>query len=382
MSLPHDDVAKEWREARPPVRGVHTDTAACGRPSLATIDAAAHHMRREAEIGGYVAEAEVEPQLDAGRAGLGRLLGRPARDVCFVESAELALHRLLRAWPAAHGATIAALPGEFGRNLAAFAAHGLRVVPLPADSLGRLDVAAAARSLREHRPDLVHLTNVASHRGLLQPAGDLAAVCRDAGLPLVVDAAQGLGHVDCRLDVDAIYAPSRKWLTGPRGVGVLAVSADCARRLRVPGTGEPLGTARDLEAGEGSVAGQLGLVHAVGELFATGPDKVFERLAAIGRLTREVLDGTGGWRVVEPIDEPTAVTTLVPPDGADVHAVRARLIERHGIVTTACGVERAPGEMRGPVLRISPHIDAEPEQLERVRSALADAWGGSVHPCR
>lgn len=370
--LPHDDVAKEWREARPPVRGVHTDTAACGRPSLATIDAAAQHMRREAEIGGYVAEAAVEPQLDAGRALLGRLLGRGAGDVCFVESAELALHRLLRAWPLSPGATVAALPGEYGPNLAAFAAHGLRVVPLPADGSGRLDVAAAERSLCEHRPDLVHLTVVASHRGLRQPAVDLAAVCRAADLPLVVDAAQGLGHVDCRLDVDAIYAPSRKWLTGPRGVGVLAVSPDRARRLRVPGTGEPLGTVQDLEAHEGSVAGRLGLTHAVDELFAAGPDAVFERLAAIGRLTRELLDGVSGWRVVEPVGEPTAVTTLVPPDGTDVFAVRRRLIERHAVLTTACGVERAPGELRGPVLRISPHIDAEPEQLEQGRSAVAD----------
>jgi len=117
--------------------GVHTDTAACGRPSLATIDTAAHHMRREAEIGGYVAEAAVEPETDAGRALLGRLLGRAAGDVCFVESAELALHRVLRAWPAWQGATVAALPGEYGPNLAAFAAHGLRVIPLPADGAGR-----------------------------------------------------------------------------------------------------------------------------------------------------------------------------------------------------------------------------------------------------
>ncbi len=371
MTLPYDDLATEWREARPPFRGVHADSAACGRPSLATVDAAARHLRLEAEIGGYVAEARAEPELDEARSRLGALLGRTAADVCFVESATLALHRLLLAWPISEGATVAALPGEYGPNLAAFAAHRLRVVPLPADGAGRLDVGAAEQSLRRHRPDLVHLTMVASHRGLLQPAADLAAVCRAAGLPLVVDAAQALGHVDCRLAVDALYAPSRKWLAGPRGVGVLAVSPQRAARLHDPGTNETLSTARLLEAGEGSVAGRVGLAGAVRALCDAGPERVFARLAAVGRHTRSVLAGLPGWQVVEPVDEPTAVTTLLPRDGVDVPGVRSMLLEKYGVLTTACGVERAPGELRRPVLRISPHLDVDESRLDEIREALA-----------
>ncbi len=371
MTLPHDDLAKEWREARPPSRGVHVDSAACGRQSLAGIDAVARHLRLEAEIGGYVAEAQAEPVLDEARARLGVLVGRNAADVCFVESATLALHRLLLAWRLADGATVATLPGEYGPNLAAFAAHRLRVVPLPADGAGRLDVAAAGRSLRRHRPDFVHLTLVASHRGLLQPAADLAAACRAAEVPLVVDAAQALGHVDCRLDVDAIYAPSRKWLTGPRGVGVLAVAPGLATLLRDPGTGGALPTAPGLEAAEGSVAGRLGLAAAVRALCQAGPDRVIARLAAVGRLTRTVLAGVPGWQMVEPVDEPTAVTTLVPPDEVDVPGLRSRLLDEHAVVTTVCGVERAPGELRRPVLRISPHLDTDGGRLDEVREALA-----------
>jgi pyridoxal 5-phosphate dependent beta-lyase len=45
-----------------------------------------------------------------------------------------------------------------------------------------------------------------------------------AGVPLWVDAAQALGHVDTARGADAVYATSRKWLTGPRGVGLLAVT--------------------------------------------------------------------------------------------------------------------------------------------------------------
>ena len=49
----------------------------------------------------------------------------------------------------------------------------------------------------------------------------MAALCREAGVPLVVDAAQSLGHTDVDLGADVVYGTSRKWLAGPRGVGVL-----------------------------------------------------------------------------------------------------------------------------------------------------------------
>ena len=89
-----------------------------------------------------------------------------------------------------------------------------------------------------------------------------------------------------------------------------------------------------------------------------------------GGLTRTLLADVPGWRVVEPVDEPTAITTLAPTDGADPVQVRAWLIAEHGIVTTAAGSERAPLEMTTPVLRVSPHIDAYTEDIEAFVTAL------------
>ena len=98
-----------------------------------------------------------------------------------------------------------------------------------------------------------------------------------------------------------------------------------------------------------------------------------DRLAEVGRLTREALADVKGWRVVEPLDEPTAITTLVPLDGADPQKVRAWLIAEQGIVTTYAEVLRAPFEMTTPVLRASPHVDAAAEDLEQFAEALAVA---------
>ncbi|MGY1723951.1 ergothioneine biosynthesis PLP-dependent enzyme EgtE [Blastococcus sp. SYSU DS0533] len=369
--LPLDELGAAWRKARPRPAGRHLDSAACSRQSHRVLEATSHHARHEAELGGYVAEATADDLLQQGRSVLGGLAGMAAADVAFVESAQAALVALLSGWRLPAGSRVACLPGEFAPNVAQLRAAGLRPEPLPVDGLGRADLDRLERLLATDPPRVVHLTHVASHRGLVQPAREVAALCRAAGVPLVLDAAQSLGHVDVDLGADVVYGTSRKWLAGPRGVGVLIARPHVAAQL-VPVLPEPEGVPpmRAFESGEAHVAGRIGLVVAVGEHLAAGPDRVRARLAGLGRATRELLDGVAGWRVVEPLAEPTATTTLRPPDGVDVVATRARLLSEHGIVLSAFGPERAPGEMTGPVLRVSPHVDATVEDLEALAAAL------------
>ncbi|OBF98190.1 ergothioneine biosynthesis PLP-dependent enzyme EgtE [Mycolicibacter sinensis] len=350
-------LADRWRAARPPVAGLHLDSAACSRQSYTAMAAAAQHARHEAEVGGYVAAEAAAPVLDAGRAAFAALTGMAAAEVVFTTGSRHALDLLLSRWPA--GRTLACLPGEYGPNLALIAAHGFRRRMLPADGTGRVMLEEAAAALAADRPDLVHLTPVSSHRGLVHPLADLVGVCAEAGVPLVIDAAQALGQIDCAVGADVVYSSSRKWLAGPRGVGALAVRPELAGLL-VPGP----------EAGDENVAAQVGFSAALGEYLAAGPAAVRARLAEVGSLSRQALAGLAGWRVVEPVDEPSAITTLAPTDGADPVAVRSALIAEHRIVATAAGVERAPLELTGPVLRISPHVDTTETDLAAFAEAL------------
>ena len=215
-------LADAWRAARPPVAGLHLDSAACSRQSFAVLDATARHARHEAEVGGYIAAEAATPVLNAGRAAVAALSGMPDAEVVFTTGSLHALDLLLSSWPPG-GRTLACLPGEYGPNLALMAVHGFARRTLPTDADGRVVMHDAAISLAADPPDLVHLTAVASHRGVVQPLQEMARLCRDLGLPLVVDAAQALGQVDCSVGADAVYASSRKWMAGPRGVGVLAV---------------------------------------------------------------------------------------------------------------------------------------------------------------
>lgn len=371
-ALPHPDLADRYRQARAGYPGDpgptvnHLDSAAAGRASAATVAAASAHLVREARLGGYVAQSQVEALVEEGRGGLAGLLGRAHGDVVFTESALSALMVLLVALRLPAGSDVWVTPGEYGPNLAVFEAFGLKVTPMPvADEAGHLDLDGVRRALRRARPTLVHLCYHGSHRGVVQPLRGLAALAREFEVPLVVDAAQGVGHLDCAVDVDAVYATSRKWLCGPRGVGVVA-----ARPGFVPG-----GVGR-LGSHEASVAGRVGLANAVAEHLSLGPARVRERLHATGAAVRGYLDGAGGWRVVEPDGEPSAVATLLPPQGWDdaaVEAFRGLLVREAGIVTTYAGPERAPGEARRGVLRVSPHLDVTAGQLGQLRDAFTES---------
>ncbi|WP_232003697.1 ergothioneine biosynthesis PLP-dependent enzyme EgtE, partial [Mycobacterium sp. 1465703.0] len=309
--------------------GLHLDNAACSRQSLAVIEATAQHARNESEVGGYVAAEAAIPVLDAGRVAFAALTGMTDAEVVFTTGSLNALDLLLGSWPTDRR-RIACLPGEYGPNLALMAAHGFDRQLLPTLEDGRVALDDAALALESGPPELVHLTAVASHCGVVQPVSMIAQLCRELGLPLVVDAAQALGQVDCAVGADVTYSSSRKWIAGPRGVGMLAVRRELMERLRprlaapewARKDGSPT-VAEELEFGEANIAARVGFSLALGEHLAYRPQAVYTRLAELGALSRTALADVAGWTVVEEVEEPSAITTLAPNDGADPQAVRS-----------------------------------------------------------
>ena len=378
------ELADQWRSTRPPMAGLHLDNAACSRQSLAVIEATAQHARNESEVGGYVAAEAATPVLDAGRVAFAALTGMPDAEMVFTTGSLNALDLLLGSWPAERR-RLACLPGEYGPNLALMAAHGFDRQLLPTMEDGRVALDDAALALEADPPGLVHLTAVASHYGVVQPVSMIARLCRELGLPLVVDAAQALGQVDCAVGADATYSSSRKWIAGPRGVGMLGVRRELMETLR-PRLAAPDWARKDgaptvaeqLEFGEANIAARVGFSLALGEHLTYGPQAVCARLAELGSLSRTVLADVAGWTVVEEVEEPSAITTLAPNDGADPQAVRGWLLAERRILTTFAGVQRAPLELTEPVLRISPHLDTTADDLQTFAEALMAATAATA----
>ncbi|WP_432543112.1 aminotransferase class V-fold PLP-dependent enzyme [Kineococcus sp. SYSU DK002] len=356
------DLTATWRRTRPPRAQVHLDSAAAGRSSWAVLDAVTAHLRAEAERGGYLAAAAAAPVLDTARDRVRALLGWSAGEgvVAFVHSAEDALRQVLLHWPGGLPVMVTHPAGEYGPNLAVVRQLGIGTTAVAGPH--RWDPQAFAGSLARQRPDLVHLTALGSHVGTVQPLAEVVAVCRAAGVPVVVDAAQAFGHLDTTTarDADVVYGTSRKWLAGPRAVGFVAVRGALAGRTA------------GLEQAEAAIAGRLGFAAALAGHVELGPAAVHAGLAAVGAATRHRLAAglEGTWDVVEPLDEPSAIVTLRPRRPLDVAALRADLIATDGIVTTCAGVERAPAEMTAPALRVSGHLDTTAGDVDALVDAL------------
>jgi pyridoxal 5-phosphate dependent beta-lyase len=335
----------EWVDARTPTASVHLDAAAAGRPSREVLDAEITHLHREASLGAYVAQERAEPFIDEGRAALAELVGLSADDVAFSDGAGTAFATLLAAWPLPRGARIGTVPSEYGANARVLrrlaGERGWHLVPLPVDGSGRIT------AVPDHL-DLVTFPQVASQRGVAQPVDEVFAT----GTPLLLDIAQSLGQTEVPAGCAAYVGTSRKWLCGPRGVGFAMVDPHVQAGLQEPPTLAPTrGTGMQRwEAQESHIAGRVGLAVAV-QQWTPALLPVLQQRAATARA---LLDGVAGWRVCEPRDEPTGMTTLV---GGDPAGTRAGLLEE-GLVTSAVPTSRSD-DLDRPVLRIStaPWVD-------------------------
>ncbi|RSN05606.1 ergothioneine biosynthesis PLP-dependent enzyme EgtE [Nonomuraea sp. WAC 01424] len=385
-------IAERWRASRSSVPPGHLDAAGCNVPSDRVLDAMVAHLRRERERGGYAAV----PGFTAPRSALAALTGAGAADVAFLESGTAAMAALLGGWRLRPGARVGFTRAEYGSTLMLLrrlaGERGWTLAELPADDHARLDLDALSAALR-HGLDLVTLPHLPSHRGTAQPVREIGRLCREAGVPLVLDVCQSLGHVDVTgAGATAYVGTSRKWLAGPRGVGFLIVPGLTGDMdapaptlgghvwLPDPPPGMPPGLppgpvtrplpgAARYESSESAVAARVGLGVAVLEHHALGPAEVRAHLAGLGAAARHTLDGRGGWRVVEPYEEPSAVVTLRPPPGAD--AVRtAAAAAGAGLLVSVAPVARAPLDLREPVLRVSPPPGTPQETLDALARFL------------
>ena len=129
---------------------------------------------------------------------------------------------------------------------------------IPVTSDGVVDVTWLADHLQKSRPTLIGVMAANNETGVLQPWREVAALCREHGVPFFCDAAQWIGKLLAEpLGTHDFLSGCAHKFGGPQGVGFLKVPGQF-RSLIVGGPQE-----EDRRAGTENVAGVLAMVAAL-----------------------------------------------------------------------------------------------------------------------
>ncbi|WP_328893499.1 cysteine desulfurase/sulfurtransferase TusA family protein [Streptomyces sp. NBC_00236] len=165
--------------------------------------------------------------LDAAREAAAEAVGCRPDELTFTSSGTRAIHSGISGALAGRrrvGRHLVVSAVEHSAVLHSAATHesgGGSVTEVPVDVTGAVRAQAYADVLREDTA-LACLQSANHEVGTEQPVAEVAEVCRAAGVPLLVDAAQSLGWEPVPAGWSLLTASAHKW-GGPAGVGLLAV---------------------------------------------------------------------------------------------------------------------------------------------------------------
>ncbi|WP_328889414.1 cysteine desulfurase/sulfurtransferase TusA family protein [Streptomyces sp. NBC_00316] len=165
--------------------------------------------------------------LDAAREAAAETVGCRPDELTFTPSGTAAVHSGISGALAGRrrvGRHLVVSAVEHSSVLHSAAAHetqGGTFTEVPVDRAGAVSPAAYGEALRADTA-LACLQSANHEVGTVQPVPEVAELCRAAGVPLLVDAAQSLGWGPVPSGWSLLAASAHKW-GGPSGVGVLAV---------------------------------------------------------------------------------------------------------------------------------------------------------------
>ena len=393
------DVAQARRDTPGVTRVAHLNNAGAALPPSSVTEAVIAHLRLEAAIGGYEAAAGASEQIEGTYSAIARLIGCQTDEIAVTENATRAWDMAFYAIPFRPGDRILTGHAEYASNVIAFLhvarRTGAVVEVVDDDEHGQLCIADLRRRLecRSGRGDqsgevkLIAITHVPTQGGLVNPAEEIGALAREAGVLFLVDACQSVGQLPIdvsRIGCDFLSATGRKYLRGPRGTGFPYARRSVLHHVEPPFLDLHAATwtapehyeirpdARRFESWETNYAAKIGLGVAANYALSWGLDAIEARITNLAEGLRGRLRGVDGVRVHDQGRRRCGIVTFTV-DGIPASQVQRRLAGS-GVNTSVSYASSARFDLprRGlpELVRASVHYYNTEEELDRLITAL------------
>jgi selenocysteine lyase/cysteine desulfurase len=253
-----------------------------------------------------------------------------------------------------------------------------------------VDLVAMEEIIHRRRPRLVAVTHAPTSSGLIQDVASIGTMCRSRGILYLVDACQTVGQMP--IDVEAIgcdflAATARKYLRGPRGVGLLYVSDRALdaglEPLFIDMRGadwiaedlyQPAPDARRFEWWERAAGLALGMGAAASYARRVGLVPIRERARGLARTLRERIAALPRARVLDRGRE-LGATVSAAIEGKDpkdlVRELRRRAINTSAQERVFAVLDYDAKGVEGS-LRVSPHYYNLESEIDTLLGALAE----------
>jgi selenocysteine lyase/cysteine desulfurase len=248
------------------------------------------------------------------------------------------------------------------------------VIPEPATRDNVIDAYSTALAANPG-VRLLLLTHVNNKTGLVLPVPAVAALARERGADVIVDAAHSLGQIDLKasdLGADFIGFNLHKWIGAPVGIGVMYIRkgrlADIDRMMADEDQPAASITSR-VHSGTAHFPTVLTVPAALDFHAAVGPRYKAARVQYLRNRWVHAVRGTDGLEILTP-DDPQLVAAITSfrlrgVTGRDNQRLVDTLRERHRLFTV-----RRTGLERGDCVRVTPALYNSVDDVDRLAEAL------------
>ena len=365
----------------------YVNTGWQGPPRTAVVDAVKERLEYESYNGPTTTEVQASGKeiLRQAREAVAGLISASPDEILLTDNTTQGLNVVMSGLPWKEGDEIITCdlehPAVLVPSYYAQERHGVKVRVLKiAPNESHEGILAKIEAALTDRTRMVFLSHVEFSTGLRMPAKEIRTLTEDRGIWLLLDGAQGPGHI--QLDVkdigcDFYSTPGQKWLLGPAQTGALYINKEMIPQIRPMSVGFGAVKSFDYEGGfepntdsmdkflvsTTSAPLRAGYLEAVRFVASQGMPAIEARSLALAARFKTALADAPGVEVLSPLEGPGCSGLVAfKIDGADHEEVSRLLWGSERIVIRSVAYP--------PSLRLSAGFYNTEEEIDQVATAV------------